>query len=416
MPAIARKPRPKPAPYNRKPKNKSKNMPATSMKPKQTKRHENLTFHDWLTVFAYIDSHPDVSQGDIAEHFRTRAEGALLFMQSTLSRKLKQRAEVEAHAHDNPNALSAKRPRIVTRADVEKSLILWVRHMEEKGETVNGPMLREKRTRFEDELQVPEEQRVRSEGWVASFCKAYKIKEYRRHGEAGSVDLEAVKIERLRVQKVLAKYRPKDRFNFDETSLFAFAPPDRGLATRQMSGKKKDKFRITLAFACNADGTEKLPVFYIGKSKNPRCFRKVTPQARGFYYRNNKKAWMTSEFFEEYIKMLDIMMRRQNRHICLLVDNFSGHNTSYEPRNIDLEFFEPNLTSFVQPLDAGIIRCVKAHYRRSFCRRAIDLDEAGERDIYKINLLEAMLMAKDAWDSVEPSTIKHCWDHAGIQP
>ena len=26
-----------------------------------------------------------------------------------------------------------------------------------------------------------------------------------------------------------------------------------------------------------------------------------------------------------------------------------------------------------------------------------------------------MLMAKEAWDSVEPTTIKHCWDHTAIQ-
>jgi len=46
-----------------------------------------------------------------------------------------------------------------------------------------------------------------------------------------------------------------------------------------MSGKKKDKFRITIGFACNADGTEKLPAFYIGKSKKPQCFKGKTPQA-----------------------------------------------------------------------------------------------------------------------------------------
>lgn len=74
------------------------------------------------------------------------------------------------------------------------------------------------------------------------------------------------------------------------------APPDRGLATKQMSGKKKDKFRITVGLACNSDGSEKFEPIYIGKSKRPRCFGKVE---QGFYYRNNKKAWMTCLLFEE---------------------------------------------------------------------------------------------------------------------
>jgi hypothetical protein len=77
------------------------------------------------------------------------------------------------------------------------------------------------------------------------------------------------------------------------------APPDRGLALKQMAGKKKKKYCITMAFACNADGSERLPPIYIGKSKKPHCFKTQTPAQLGFYYRNNKKAWMTLLLFEE---------------------------------------------------------------------------------------------------------------------
>ena len=108
-------------------------------------------------------------------------------------------------------------------------------------------------------------------------------------------------------------------------------------------------------------------------------------------------------------------MRNQNRHICLTLDNFSGHYIQYKPRNIQLLYFEPNMTSFIQPLDAGIIRCFKAHYRQEFCLRAIERDELGERELYKINLLEAMLMAREAWKRVDSSTIQHCWNHTKIQ-
>ena len=108
-------------------------------------------------------------------------------------------------------------------------------------------------------------------------------------------------------------------------------------------------------------------------------------------------------------------MHTENCQICLLIDNFSGHNISYEPHNIQLEYFELNMTSFMQPLDAGVIQCSKAHYQHAFWICALDLDDAGERDIYKVNLLEAMLMVKESWDAIESSTIKHCWDHTEIQ-
>ena len=79
------------------------------------------------------------------------------------------------------------------------------------------------------------------------------------------VDLAAVKAERMRIREVLAPFAKRDRWNFDETGLFTFAPPNRGLATKQMSSKKTSKFRITVALACNADGSEKMPVMFIRK-------------------------------------------------------------------------------------------------------------------------------------------------------
>ncbi|KIJ54773.1 hypothetical protein M422DRAFT_240860 [Sphaerobolus stellatus SS14] len=72
-------------------KSKPKDTPKTSAKPVNPKKCDNLTLHDWMTVYAF-----------------TRHEGALEFTQSTLSRKLKNRKDLEAHVEDNPNALSSK--------------------------------------------------------------------------------------------------------------------------------------------------------------------------------------------------------------------------------------------------------------------------------------------------------------------
>ena len=93
--------------------------------------------------------------------------------------------------------------------------------MENKSEHVTGAMLQEKQRRFENLLEVPENKRLTGEGWVTSFKKAYKLREIRRHGEAASVDPNAVETEREEVSKILGKYPPADRWNFDETSLFA---------------------------------------------------------------------------------------------------------------------------------------------------------------------------------------------------
>lgn len=198
----------------------NKDAPRSSAQAPTSKCRVLLTLHDWLTVFHFMDEHPEMTQDDIALHFANRPEGALIFGQTALSKKLKQRPELEARVGSNPTALSGKRLRVTTRPDVERCLVLWVNHMRQRGEVVNGHMLRIVRGKFEDDLQVPENQRLRAGGWVQSFCKAWNLKEHRRHGEAGSVDLEAVERERARISVLLKDYDGRDILNFDETAFF----------------------------------------------------------------------------------------------------------------------------------------------------------------------------------------------------
>lgn len=191
----------------------------------------------------------------------------------------------------------------------------------------------------------------------------------------------------------------------------------------KQSGKKRSKFYMTLGFTCNADGSEKLPSLYIEKYKHPWCFRHQTPEQQGLYYCLNKKTWMTSVIFNEYVTstflelknkvnwnirfiwQFDMKMHSKNWHILLIIDNFSGHYIDYAPTNIQIKFFEPNLTFFVQPLDVGIIRCFKAHYQKGLCLCAIDHDDEGAEDIFDLNLLEGMKISKEAWDAVSKETV-----------
>ncbi|KIK15976.1 hypothetical protein PISMIDRAFT_16120 [Pisolithus microcarpus 441] len=160
---LKRKPRNKPAippPWPTK-QWKVADAPATSaQKLASTSSRIHLTLSDWISVYSFVDAHPHMTQLDIVRHFAALKTGALIFNQTTLSRKLRDHPKMEARINDNPTALSSKRPRIVTCPQVERALVLWIKHMEDKGETVNGPMLQEKWKRFEEELEIPEEERL----------------------------------------------------------------------------------------------------------------------------------------------------------------------------------------------------------------------------------------------------------------
>ena len=194
--------------------------------------------------------------------------------------------------------------------------------------------------------------------------------------------------------------------------------PDRGLSDRKQLGVKGKKLRLTYAFTTNANRTEKLPAFVIGKAARPRAFNKKMGAQLGFYYRNNAKAWMTAQLYQDWIQEWDRELGAQNRKILLLQDNFSGHIVPSNLQNIRVENFEPNLTAHIQPQDQGIIRCFKAHYHARFIRRAIDRYDEGitPAEIYDINQLQAMRLADTAWRNVDVTTIRNCWRKAGILP
>ena len=106
--------------------------------------------------------------------------------------------------------------------------------------------------------------------------------------------------EQNRVSIIADGYETWNVWNLDEGPLNPYTTLDRGLASKQMSGKKKNKSRITVVFACNSDGSERMEPLFIGKYAKPRCFMKRDPESMGIYYRSNKKAWMTTVIFEEY--------------------------------------------------------------------------------------------------------------------
>ena len=45
----------------------------------------------------------------------------------------------------------------------------------QKGESVTGPMLLMKCEKYEKHLGVPEEEQLKSDGWVLKFCKLYEL-------------------------------------------------------------------------------------------------------------------------------------------------------------------------------------------------------------------------------------------------
>ena len=75
---------------------------------------------------------------------------------------------------------------------------------------------------------------------------------------------------------IISNYEPLNVFNADEFGLFYQALPSKTLNLKgeKCSGSKNSKIRLTGLAAANMIG-EKLPMFVIGKSQKPRCFKHI---------------------------------------------------------------------------------------------------------------------------------------------
>lgn len=319
---------------------KSSDAPIKGTKPKGRK---NLTPANWLEVYEWVAEHKHLSQASVINYFENRPTCPLNFSQCTLSRNLRmeRRKELEARAREYENGLLSKRPRsaCVTEPKVDKALSIWFKDKTKEGKAVPRAMLEAKRRLVEEELNIPEEKRLHW-GWIQSFLRANKPQGTQKSQKASSADNQPlsqpgtlshcqpippvnndrsitsrtlnvhstsplpdkgvssargsnttptdhamVEQERLRIQALLAKFAPKDRWNADEAALIICTAPEQG-------ERKSNSSRITVCLACNADGSEKKEVFFIGKDESSHCFAGVEPDQREFSERDSNLKFM----------------------------------------------------------------------------------------------------------------------------
>ena len=213
---------------------------------------------------------------------------------------------------------------------------------------------------------------------------------------------------------LLSKYDLKDIFNLDEFSWFYQCLPNKTyhFKGQKCSGRKNSKVRLTGMAVGNAVG-EKLPMFVIGKFKTPRCFKHI--KNLPCKYKSQKKSWLDSQILEEWVHKLDRTFRMEGRKIALLIDNCLAHPSVSDLTNVQLVFLPSNTSSVLQPMDQGVIRSLKAHYRgravRRLCRA---LDKT--KTLPKISNLQAMKILVSSWEAVSAKTIAKCFRNAGITP
>ncbi|KAM7306822.1 tigger transposable element-derived protein 4-like [Ixodes scapularis] len=161
--------------------------------------------------------------------------------------------------------------RLADHKGLEKALFLWFKRDRSSNLPVTGPILEEKARNIA--LQMGTENFKFSDGWLSRFKKHHGVVFPTIAGESATVVQNVcADWQQQKLQDVLSN-EPSDIFNVDEMALFYKFLPNKTLSFKgeKCTGGKHSKDRITVLAEANMDGSKKLKLLVIGKTKRPRA-------------------------------------------------------------------------------------------------------------------------------------------------
>ena len=196
---------------------------------------------------------------------------------------------------------------------MDKAVYKWLLAVRSKNAVVNTLILKEKSSIFTKALGITDF--FPSDGWITGWKRRFNISFKKISGEGASCTSEMVSPwKETSLPTLLSNYDLKDIYNDDEFGLFYQMHLEKSLHLKkeQCIGGKQSKVRITGMAASNALGG-KIPMFVIGKSFKVCCFKGI--KKKPCRHRAQKKSWMTSDLFEEWIRELDCKFQFEDRKL-----------------------------------------------------------------------------------------------------
>ncbi|CAH1967063.1 unnamed protein product [Acanthoscelides obtectus] len=312
---------------------------------------------------------------------------------------------------------------------LDEALFTWFSQKRSSGQPINGPLVCEKALDFNKKLGGDPKFSA-SQGWLDKFKSRHGIRQLDIQGEKLSADSSSASGFVTRFSEILREdgYDLELVYNADESGLCWKSLPSKTPASkREVSapGYKSSKDRVTVMVCANATGSHRIPMLFIGKSKNPRGFKNAKIP---LVYKNQSRAWMDRKIFVDWydntfipeVKKFLEQVGKQSKPVLLVLDNAPSHPDaeSLTRDGFKVIYLPPNVTSILQPMDQSVIETMKRNYRKQLLRRLLLKDNDDEKEkadsviafFKSINLKDCCYMIVEAWNLVSPSTLKKAWN------
>lgn len=330
---------------------------------------------------------------------------------STLSTIIGNREKIYGKVAEGKVKPQSKRLKKAEHEDLEDEILEWFDKVRSNNIPVTGAVVQEKMRSVAASKGI--EEFKGSNGWLWNFQKRHGLTSQFTCGEANKVDETAANNWLTLFEEIKKKFSPSNIFNMDESGIFYKLLPNRTLSYKgeKCHGGTRSKERVTAVFICNSNGTEKFPLWVIGKWENPHCLKNLDRSKLPCHYSHQTNAWIDGKAFRKWLLEFNSKMAKKNRKVLLTLDNCKAHDISnLNLSHVTVQFFPANMTCRLQPLDMGIIAMVKSNFRKLLVRASINAIDTGKK--CKWNVYDAMTALASSWNQVSSDAIQKCFNKA----
>lgn len=369
-----------------------------------------------IDICLMAESNPEMIQQDLAHWAQVRYGSVKPPSQTTISRILAKKDEFIALKEHEFKLIRRRR---LSNPLLRKVLLEWISQNVWNNIPISPPIILSSASNLWKQLpkDLKEGNGEFSYRWCSQFLSKVNI-------QLNNVENELynkLKIwnceERDQIKDLLVNFDPRKIFTLSEIFLSHDLPLDKNYYNDESDF-------LTCMLCTNIDGTEKLDPLIIGRYENYPSFEnkssaRISTQ-HGIIYHSNKKKWLTSTLFYDWLSILDKRLALTNRDIVLILDDSASHRII----NIKLERIRLLYTSSNQkfsPMNWGIENDFRLIFRilqyKVLIRKQKDLNmKILNKEEIKFTMIEIFDLIKKSWSLVSELTIQSSWKKSGILP
>ncbi|CAG61619.1 uncharacterized protein GVI51_K09889 [Nakaseomyces glabratus] len=399
-----------------------------------------LSIEQRYNICLMAERHPRWTQLELAKWAYDTFQLDKVPSQGTISRLLSRKS---TYMNCKEHERDATRLRTPNNLLVRRIIQEWISQSLWNGIPITSPIIQE--TAHSVWQRIPPEFREGngsfSYKWITNFLAKMDV-------NISALDEELPKTpkvwtfeERSALKDLFAKVPPKDLFTLDETFIAYNLPLD---YAQYEASRIQRKIEVATVMLCsNLDGSEKIKPMVVGRYNSYKSFRNYFPSepidpvsqsmlgqkmAEKFNvtYHSNRKSWLTSNLFHNWLAQWDKRLGAYNRKIWIVLDDSCSHRiVNVHLKNINLVYTSAN--SRFLPFNWGVLDEFKTRYRIQQYQALIELQRRLESKLKSKEILisfeqsqltmsNAFKFISRAWSDIPVDTIKANWKSSGLLP